>query len=133
MDEEQNRQSIRVRGDVHGYNVVVGGSQTVCGDFTITVGAVPSASDDLVAELRRQVEALTEALRAVPAGQQSAAEEVQVAAEDAVAEVSKQQPDAKRLRIRGSALQRAAERLASIAPAVRALATQVAATIEKFG
>jgi hypothetical protein len=133
LDEERNRPSIKIDGDVHGYNLVMGGSQTVRGTLAITVGAVPSASDDLVAELRRQVEALSEALRAVPAGQESAAEEVQVAAQDAVLEVSRERPDAKRLRVRGAALRKAAEQLASIAPAVLAFATQVVATIEKFG
>lgn len=123
---------MHIGGDVHGQNVLVGSTQTVHGDFTITVGNVAAGSEDLVAALTEQTEALTAALRKIPADQQEAAEEVHLAAEDAVAEVSKDDVASERVRIRATALRRTAERLAGIAPSVLAFATQVAATIEKF-
>ncbi|WP_409496112.1 hypothetical protein [Amycolatopsis sp. cmx-11-12] len=131
MSGEPDQPSIHIGGDVHGQNVLVGSTQTVHGDFTITVGGATD-SEELLAQLRAQTEALAAALREVPADCQGDAEDVHAAAEDAVAEVAKDEVAPAQVRRRAATLRRAAERLASVTPSVLAFATQVAATIEKF-
>ena len=131
MSDGPSQPSIRIGRDVHGQNVLMGSMQTVHGDFTIAVGDA-TESEDLLAQLREQTEALTAALREVPADQQEDAEDVHLAAEDAVAEVAKDEVAPDRVRRRATTLRRAAERLVGVAPSVLAFATQVAATIEKF-
>lgn len=131
--ENQNSPSIDIGGGVKGQNVVIGSTQTVHGDLTITVGAMPAASEDVRATLQKQIEQLIEALKAAPAEQTDKVQEVKMAAEDAVSEATKEQPDKKRLEIRGENLKKAAENLAAIAPTVINIATQVAKTLMMIG
>jgi hypothetical protein len=129
---DEARPSVRVGGNVEGQNVVIGGSQAVQGDLTITVGALPTAAED-VQLLREQIARLEELLAAVPAEHADKVQEVKVAAEDAVAEAAKEQPDKHRVRIRGDLLRKAVEGLSTITPALAAIAEQIATTIAKIG
>ena len=120
---------IRIGGGVQGQNVVVGGRQTVHGDLTITVGAMPAAPEDVRASIEDLVRRLVASLEDVPQEHSEAVQEVRLAAEDAISEAEREQPDGQRLQTRGNALKRAAESLAVIAPTVLNLAAQVAMTI----
>jgi hypothetical protein len=124
--------SIRIGGHVTGQNVVIGSTQTVHGDLSINVGTLPAASEETRKSLQDQIAQLIEALEQVPADRTDDVQDVRLATEDAVAEASKDNPDSDRLRRRGGAIVRTAERLADIAPAVLTLATQVAAAIAAF-
>lgn len=133
MNNEQQKASVSIGGGVKGQNVVIGGTQTVHGDLSINVGSIPAASEDVREILEKQIEQLIEALKTVPADQTNKVQEVKMAAEDAVNEAAKAQPDKKRLEIRGESLKKAAETLASIAPTVLNIASQVATTLMKIG
>jgi len=132
-NEAEKKPSISIGGGVKGQNVLIGSSQTVHGDLTITVGALPAASEDVRETLQKQIEQLIEALKTVPAEHTSKVQEVKMAAEDAVSEAAKEQPDKKRLEIRGESLKKAAENLASITPLVISIASQVAKTLMMIG
>jgi hypothetical protein len=131
--EREQKPSIHIGGSVKGQNVVVGGTQSVQGNLTITVGSMPAASQDVREMLQRQIEQLVEALKTVPADQANEAQEVKMTAEDAVGEASKERPDKKRLELRGNNLKKAAESLNSVTPAVFNIASQVAATLMMIG
>lgn len=118
MNDEQNKPSIHIGGNVSGQNVLIGSTQTVHGDLTITVGAMPAASEDVREALKQQIAELMAELEATPADQTDAVTEIKMAMEDAVAEADKPQPDKKRLQIRGEALVKAAKNLAKVAPIV---------------
>ena len=130
--ESPSGPSIRIGGQVTGQNVVIGSTQTVHGDLSITVGALPAVSDDARKTLQDQIAQLIQELEHVPADRTEDVQDVRLATEDAVAEAGKENLDGGRLRRRGEAIVRAAKRLADIAPAVLALATQVAATVAAF-
>jgi hypothetical protein len=124
--------SISIGGQVSGQNVVIGGTQTVHGDLSIAVGALPNASDDGRGSLEAQVAQLISALQGVPADRTDDVQDVRMATQDAITEAGKENPDGEQLRRRGRAIVRAAQRLADIAPAVLTLATQIAATVAAF-
>jgi hypothetical protein len=124
--------SISIGGQVSGQNVVIGGTQTVHGDLSIAVGALPNASDDGRESLEAQVAQLISALQGVPADRTEDVQDVRMATQDAITEAGQENPDGEQLRRRGRAIVRAAQRLADIAPAVLTLATQIAATVAAF-
>lgn len=127
------RPSISVGGNVEGQNVVIGGTQSVHGNLTITVGALPAAPEDVRLSLQDQVAKLAALLEVIPPEHADEVQEVKVAAEDAVAEAAKEQPDKNRLRLRGDLLKKAVEELSAIAPALSTIAVQIATTIAKIG
>jgi hypothetical protein len=129
----EQKPSIGIGGNVEGQNIIIGGTQTIHGDLDINVGTIPAASGDIQETLKSQIEQLIEALKAVPAGETNKVQEVKIAAEDAVSEAEKEQPDKNRLKIRGESLKKAAENLASITPTVLSIASQVVATLMKIG
>jgi hypothetical protein len=120
---------IHIGGDVSGQNVVIGGRQTVHGDLSITVGAMPAASEDVRATLKTQVEELMAELEKQPAEHTDEVQEIKMAVEDALAEAEKAQPDKKRLEIRGENLKKAAENLLAVAP----IAVEIAKTLLMIG
>lgn len=128
-NESKPKASISIGGNVKGQNVLIDSTQTVHGDLTITVGSIPAASEDVRLTLQKQIEQLMEALKTVPVGETNKVQKVKMAAEDAVKEAMTEQPDKKRLEIRGAGLKEAAESLAAITPTVLNIAKQVAATI----
>jgi tRNA U34 5-carboxymethylaminomethyl modifying GTPase MnmE/TrmE len=128
-DESEQERSISIGGGIQGHNVVIGSTQTVHGDLTITVGRLPAVSADLRETLQKQIEELIEAMKTVPASETKKVQEVKIAVEDAVSEANKKQPDKNRLEIRGEALKKAAQSLAEITPIVLKIASQVATTI----
>ena len=132
-NKSQSKPSISIGGNVKGENVLIDSTQTVHGDLTIAVGSIPGASEDVRQTLQKQIEQLMEALKAVPVGETNKVQEVKMAAEDAVKEAMTEQPNKKRLEIRGEGLKRAAESLAAITPTVLKIASQVAATIAGLG
>lgn len=76
-----------MEGGVKAVNVVIGGSQTVHGNLTITVGTLPAASEAETAALEELLRQLTDMLNAVPAEHAEQALEVTLAAGDAVGEL----------------------------------------------
>ena len=132
-NEDKQRSNIHIGGPVEGDIVVIGGTQTVHGNLSIAVGSLPAASEDVRQELQQQIAQLLRALEAVPADRTDGVLEVQMAAEGAVVEAEKEQPEKKRLVIQGKNLKKAAENLAAVAPAVLQIATQVAATLLRIG
>lgn len=113
--------------------MVIGGTQSVHGNLTITVGALPAAPEDVRLSLQDQVAKLAALLEVIPPEHADEVQEVKVAAEDAVAEAAKEQPDKNRLRLRGDLLKKAVEELSAIAPALSTIAVQIATTIAKIG
>jgi hypothetical protein len=128
-DDQNGGQHIHIGGDVKGQNVVIGSTQTVHGDLTITVGAMPAASEDVRATLQAQVAELLAELEKQPADQTGAVKQVKMAAEDALAEAEKPQPDRDRLEMRGERLKQAAENLLAVAP----IAVKIAKTLLLLG
>lgn len=121
--------SIHINGGVSGGNILIGSKQTVHGNLSIQVGSLPAASDDVREMLKQQIAELMAALEKVPADQTKAVQEVKMAAEDAVTEAEKPQPDKQRLEIRGDKLKQAAENLLAVAP----IAVQIAKTLLMIG
>ena len=132
-NEDRQRSNIHIGGSVKGDNVVIGSTQTIHGDLRITVGAMPTASEDVRQELLQQIAQLLKKLEAVPADHTDDVLAVQMAAEGAVAEAKKEQPEKRRLVIQGKNLKKAAEHLATVMPAVLPIATQVVATLLRIG
>jgi hypothetical protein len=124
--------SIKIDGDVKGANVVIGGTQTVHGDLTITVGPMPAASEDVQQALQAQISQLLELLAAVPAEHGDLVRQMKLATEDAVAEAEKEHPDSDRLRIRADWLRKAGETFINVAPLVTKVAAQVADIVTKL-
>lgn len=121
--------SVHVEGGVKSQNLVIGGSQTVHGNLTIRVGALPAASQEDARTLQELLQHMSDLLNAVPAEHAAEAYEVTLAAEDAVGELERETPDPERVNARLGALRRAAERLGAVAPAALATIEQVAKTI----
>ncbi len=128
-DDQNGGQHIHIGGDVKGQHVVIGGKSEVHGDLTITVGAMPAASEDVRATLQAQVAELLAELEKQPADQTGAVKQVKMAAEDALAEAEKPQPDRDRLEMRGERLKQAAENLLAVAP----IAVKIAKTLLLLG
>ncbi|GAB1420372.1 hypothetical protein MASR2M15_04680 [Anaerolineales bacterium] len=126
---DQSRQSIRIGGNVSGSLVNIGGKQTFYGDVTITVGAMPAASEDVRQTFKQQIAELTAELEKQSKDQPRDVKEVKMAAEDAISEAEKPQPDKERLQIRGDKLIEAAKNLASVAP----IAVKIAKTLMMIG
>ncbi len=129
MSDEQSTPNIHIGGNVSGPNVLIGSTQTVHGNLTITVGAMPAAPEDVRETFKAQIAELLEELEKQPADQTGAVQEVKMAAEDAVAEAEKPQPDKKRLEIRGENLKKAAQNLLAVAP----IAVEIAKTLLQIG
>ena len=131
--QDEQRPSIHIGGGIKGQNVVIGSKQTVHGDLTITVGALPAASEDVREMLEKQIKQLSEALKTVPADKTNEVQQVKMAAEDVIHEAEQEQPDKNRLAIRGGILKKAAENLADITPTILKIASQIAETLMKIG
>lgn len=129
MTDDRDNSNIRIGGSVSGQNVLIGSTQTIHGDLTITVGPTPAASEDVREMLKTQIAELLKELENQPADQTSAVQEVKIATEDAVAEMEKEKPDKKRLEIRGENLKKAAQNLLSVAP----IAVKIAKTLLMIG
>jgi hypothetical protein len=129
MSDDKNTPNIQIGGNVSGQNVLIGGTQTVHGDLSITVGPMPAVSEDLRETIKTQVAEILAELEKQPADQTDAVQEVKMAVEDAVAEAEKLRPEKKRLEIRGESLKKAAENLAAVAP----IAVKIAKTLLMIG
>lgn len=129
MNDEQHKPSIHIGGNVTGQNVVIGGSQTIHGNLSITVGAMPAAPEDVRETLKQQIAELIAELEAQPAEQTSDVKRIRMAANDAVKEAEQPQPDKENLQIRGEALMEAAKNLAKVAP----IAVGIAKTLLMIG
>jgi hypothetical protein len=122
------RPSVTIKGNVNAANVNFG-EQEFHGAVTFTFNGAPSASEDVAAQLKTLYQQLADALAQVPAEQARDVKEVHMAAEDALAETEKEQPDKERLQIRGDKLIAAAKNLAAVAP----IAVQIAKTLLLIG
>jgi hypothetical protein len=129
MDDGKSTPNIRIGGNVSGQNVLIGSTQTVHGNLTITMGAMPAAPEDVRETLKAQIAELLAELEKQPVDQTGAVQEIKMAAEDAVTEAEKPQPDKKRLEIRGENLKKAAENLLAVAP----IAVKIARTLLMIG
>lgn len=129
-DEKKNddERSINIGGHVEGNIVEIGGSQTFQGNVTINAGATDNNAE-VEKQLNEQVAALTAELDKLKADHAAEVEEVKLALEDAIAEAQKEEPDKRRLEIRGENLKKAAENLATVAP----IAVQIARTLTMIG
>jgi hypothetical protein len=121
--------NISIGGNIKGGNVNIGGSQTFHGNLTITMGSMPAASEDVRETLKQQIEELLAELAKQPEDQTRGVKEVKMAAEDAVSEADKPEPDKERLQIRGDKLVEAAKNLATVAP----IAVKIAKTLLLIG
>jgi hypothetical protein len=129
MNDDKNKPNISIGGNVSGGNVNIGGQQTIHGNLTITMGAMPAVSEDVRETLKQQIEELLAELAKQPEDQTRDVKEVKMAAEDAVSEADKPEPDKERLQIRGDKLIEAAKNLATVAP----IAVQIAKTLLMIG
>lgn len=126
-------QEINVGGNVEGQNVVIGGTQEVHGDLTITVGALPAAGEDVRAALQDQVARLVAVLDGLPDEHADEVADAKVAVRDAIAEAEQEEPDPQRLRQRGNLLKRAVQGLAGLAPSLSTIAVEIATTLGEIG
>jgi len=129
----QPQPSINIDGNVDGANVVIGGTQSVHGDLSVSVGSMPTASDHDRRTLEEQIARLTELLASVPQEHVADVRAVKLATEDAIGEVAREEPDANRVQLRIDGLKRAAAAFTSIVPGVAEVASQIAATIATIG
>ena len=128
MSDDQ-KTTFHIGGDVKSHNVVIDSTQIIHGDLTIVVRYMPAASEDVRETLQQQVAELLKKLEEHPTDKADEVQKVKVAAEDAVAEAEKEQPDKQRLEIRGENLKKAAENLAAVAP----ISVQIAKTLLLIG
>jgi len=124
-DQNNNPSGIHIAGSVSGQNVLIGSTQTIHGDLSINVGALPAASEDVRKRLKAEIADLLATLEKSPKEHTDQVIEVKVAVEDAVEEANKPKPDAKRLQIRGDNLKKAAVNLLAVAP----IAVKIAETL----
>ncbi|GAA4423768.1 hypothetical protein ACFQV2_33805 [Actinokineospora soli] len=124
---------ISVGGNVEGQNVVIGGTQEVHGDLTITVGALPAAGEGVRATLQDQVARLVAELDGLPDEHADEVAEAKVAVRDAIDEAEREEPDPDRLRQRGNLLKRSVEGLAALAPSLSTIAVEIASTLGEIG
>jgi hypothetical protein len=122
MSDKPDKPTIHIGRSVIGPNNIIGSTQTVHGNLTISVGGMPAAPEDVRETFKQQIAALLKELEHVPADQTQTVTEVKMAAEDAAAEADKSQPDKARLQIRGDKLMQAAKNLAAVAPIAAAIA-----------
>jgi hypothetical protein len=94
---------VTIKGNINAANVNTG-EQTFHGAVTFTFNGAPAASEDVYETLKAQLQELADALAQSPADKARDVKEVQIAAEDALAEAEKPQPDKGRLEIRGDKL-----------------------------
>jgi hypothetical protein len=125
---DDKRPKITIKGNVNATNFNVG-EQPIHGDVSFTFSGAPAASPDLEAQLKALYQQLADALAKVPTEQANDVTEVQMAAEDALAEVQKPQPEKNRLQIRGDKLMAAAKNLLAVAP----IAVEIARTLLLIG
>ena len=128
MNDDTNKPNISISGNVNAGNLNTG-NQTFHGNLTITMGTMPAASEDVRATLKQQIEDLLAELAKQPEDQTRDVKEVKMAAEDAVSEADKPEPDKERLQIRGDKLIEAAKNLAAVAP----IAVKIAKTLMMIG
>lgn len=129
MTDDKDTPKIHIGGSVTGQNVLIGSRLTVHGDLSIQVGSLPAASEDVRATLKAQIAELLAELEKQPADKTDEVQRIKMAAEDAVTEAEKPQPDKKRLEIRGEDLMKAAENLLAVAP----IAVKIAKTLLMIG
>ncbi len=122
------RPTVSIKGNVTAANVNFG-DQQFSGPVSFTFNGAPAASEDVQAQLQDLYQKLADALAQVPAHQKAEVKEVQMAAEDALAETEKESPEKDRLQIRGDKLMAAAKNLAAVAP----IAVQIAKTLLLIG
>jgi hypothetical protein len=129
MSDESNKPNIHIGGDVKGKNVIIGSTQTIHGDLTISMGGMPAASEDVRETLQAQIKDLLAELEKQSAEHTDQVQEIKLAAEDAVTEADKPEPDKQRLQIRGENLVKAAKNLLAVAP----IAVKIAETLLRVG
>lgn len=112
---DDKKQEINFHGDNKADNQVFG-DQINYGN--ITFGGAPSAPDDVRAELERLIIELNTALKQVPDESKEDAETVEMLAQEAMDEASKDEPRRKMLEIKGENLKKAAENLLVVSPIV---------------
>ena len=125
MTDQSNLPHIHISGNVSGQNVVIGSTQTIHGDLSIKIGALPAASEDVRERLKAEIANLLAELEKTPKEHNEQVTEVKIAVEDAVEEANKPKPDQKRLQIRGESLKKAAVNLLAVAP----IAVKIAETL----
>lgn len=128
MDGKRDISEIRI-DNIEGANIIVGSSQTVHGDLTIKVGAIAAASEDVRKRINELFSQLMTELEKISEDKAKEVKAVKIAAEDAVSEANRPEPDKDRLEIRGDALVQAAKNLLSVAP----IAVQIAKTLLMIG
>lgn len=119
---------VTIHGKINAANANFG-DQEFHGNVTFTFNGAPAASEDVYKTLKAQLQELADALAQSPADKAREVKEVKIAAEDALAEAEKPNPDKERLEIRGDKLMEAAKNLAAVAP----IAVQIAKTLLLIG
>src|SRR5574341_77006 len=97
-----------------------------------SVGSIPTNDDSARKELQGLIEQLSQALQNVPDNQKEQAEAVAVSAQSLVETAKAEKPNKTLLQITGEGLNKAAENLAEVAPAVVGIAGQVIALVMRM-
>lgn len=98
-------------------------------DVTQTVNTMPGGDSSEKAQLQQLLQQLSETLQQVPASHAEDAEAVAETAKNLVGTASQERPNKTILQITGAGLQKAAENLQAVAPAVVNIATRIVDTI----
>jgi tetratricopeptide (TPR) repeat protein len=130
MSDDKN-QEININAPIQAGNALIGSSQEVHGNVTITVGDMTqtiqggNASEDDKVTLEKLVEELRQALASVPATHEKEGKKVVKRTEELVSEVSEPEIDADGVESKAGLLKKAAEDIKGAMPAVLAIATQI--------
>jgi len=92
MSDQNNPSGIHIAGSVSGQNVLIGSTQTIHGDLSINVGALPAASEDVRKRLKAERADLLATLEKAPKEHTEQVTEVKVAANDVVEKATSLNP-----------------------------------------
>lgn len=116
MEQGRNKFDNRISGNVQAGNLNQG--EQSFGDnanITLNVNALPDTAGPM-AELKALIEQLQNALQQLPTEQAEDAQLVQECADEAIEEAAKEEPNRRRLEIKGKSLIEAAKNLAAVTP-----------------
>lgn len=123
---DQSHQNISIGGNVSGGNINIGGKQTFHGNVNIQHSALSSApAGSPLDELKALLQELETVLKQAPVDKAEDVEAIQTLANQAIAEVEKDEPNKTMLKITREGLLAAAENLLAVSPIVAKIAQKL--------
>jgi Cu/Ag efflux pump CusA len=130
MNNDKEKPSIHISGQVQGAIVNIGGQTDIRGNVTISIHNMQQSiarlpEDDHKAELSRLVERLQTALQQLPGAYQQEGQDLARRADELLSEVAQTQPDSESVAFKSNKLKQMAEKIKGAMPVVLEIATQI--------